>query len=159
MTDTQQFQSGDEVMITVTGRVLATDPTGGLIVEYIKTNGIADRIAIRPGRSVTMTAAPAPDTDELKARFWAARQSAAGDLDLKPSIQRDFVDRWNDAYPPGTEVFYPNQDGEGMLRSTTSGPARLYAEGIAVVPIAALGADLVLKYVEPIAAEFEKADA
>lgn len=62
------FNTDDEVTITVTGRVVHAHPTG-IVIEYLRVNGFPDRESFditAPG--VTVASAPAVSDDEVAAR-------------------------------------------------------------------------------------------
>src|SRR5688572_28971468 len=121
-----QFPTGSEVSVTVTGRVAHSDQHGNLVVEYVGGNGFPDRFRVRAdGPAVTVDAAEGPPLTEKARRERAARMVATSFLDteMPTPAGREWVERWNDAYPPGTRVsFRLNRDGE-PVEGVTSAPA------------------------------------
>lgn len=72
----EPFRRDDEVTITLTGRVVYAS-AGRVWVEYIKSNGFPERIAVEvDAPSVTVVPAPAPDDAEKAKRVYAHQRVA-----------------------------------------------------------------------------------
>ncbi len=145
MTETQnpdQIAAGSEVAVTIAGRAIHVGRDGGVVVEYVKENGFADRIVVRPGPTVTIQGTAPPIRAELARRQHAARMVATSFLFEQEAADvgavRDWVARWNELCPAGSPVLV--RTGNGELRpATVAGLARTGDDGRAWVDVDSWG--------------------
>lgn len=143
---------GTEVTITLTGRVIGGAAGTSVVVEYVRDNGFASHQLIHTDSpAVTVCDAGPPDTEKLALRARAARLVATSclDPDSERRAHREWVERWNDAYPLGTPVRYAA--GSTSKESRTTTPARMWADVLAVVEVEAKDGPISLNAVVPIA--------
>jgi hypothetical protein len=68
-TEAQMFEPGSEVTVTITGKVVSHNDSGGLIVEYLKSGGASTRlVADTLADAVHAFPAPAPSAEEVARR-------------------------------------------------------------------------------------------
>lgn len=161
MPDTVQrttYPTGSYVTVTVTGRVVhhnGTEHSGGLVIEHLSSSGFPTRESFDIGSAaVSVVPAAAPGADVLRAAERAARLTAGSchDLEARWGAHQDHVDRWNEAFPPGTAVRYWTGVREGAgVESTTRTSAELLGGHTAAVWVEGHGACIALSHVEAVA--------
>lgn len=157
----ETFPVGSEVTVTVTGRVVASDDRS-VVVEYLGSVGMPTRDAFQRGsEAVTVAAADPPPELELVRRLRAAWLTARGchDPEGAPAVQRDLMDRWNDAFPYDVGVrYWPGvRYGAGVESGTRSGAEMLGDR--AVVWVDGRSGAIALTHVEPVGPVWDQANA